>query len=203
MDFSRGHDFYYLNDSGHSVDFKDGLNFIYEVQLSRVQTVEKWMVPIRIKYEGNPTKEDIAVLNKVIKDFNKIDGFPGIKIVNKDENVLLIYAPQEDLPEIQQKYHLTNLTIDKGVCQRFSEDGEIKRAIIIIESDVDQKTKNSVVLHEIFHMIGFYGHSALNTSVINQIGESVPKLSAVDTLAFQMLYCPEIKIGMTYYEIDV
>jgi hypothetical protein len=191
----------FLNDSYDSVSFMEGMFFIYEVQLSRVQTVEKWAAPIRIRYEGNPTKEDIAVLNQIIRDFNKINGFPGMKIVNQDENVLLIYAPKDALPEIQQKHNLGE--IDKGICRRFSEEGEIKQAIIVIESDVDQDYKNSVVLHEFFHMIGFYSHSFDNTSIINRIGEPVPKLSAVDTLAFRMLYHPEILIGMEYDEMNM
>lgn len=189
----------FLNNNDNAINFADGINFIYETQLIRVHTVEKWVTPIKIRYEGNPTKEDIDILNQITKDFNKINGFPGMKIVNKDENVLLIYAPEEDLSEIQQEY---NLTIDNGSCQRFSENGEIIRAVIIIESDIDQDLKNSVVLHEIFHMIGFYGHSFSNISVINQIGEPVSRLSAVDTLSFKMLYHPEIPIGMDHHEMD-
>ncbi|MDR2943893.1 MAG: DUF2927 domain-containing protein [Methanosarcinales archaeon] len=176
------------------------MNFIYETQLSRVQTIEKWASPIQIKYDGNPTKEDIAVLKQIIKEFNTIDGFPGMRIVSKNENVLLIYAPEEDLPEIRQEYDLS--TFDKGICRRVSENGEIKSAVIVIESDIEQAYKNSVVLHEFFHLIGFYGHSYDETSVMNREGEPLPKLSSVDTLAFEMLYHPEIKIGMAYEEMN-
>ncbi|MCL2549731.1 MAG: hypothetical protein FWE78_02165, partial [Methanimicrococcus sp.] len=84
------------------VHFTAGTSFIYETQLLRVRSVEKWVTPIKIRYEGNPTNEDIEILNKIIKDFNKINGFPGMKIVDKDENVLLIFAPKEAMPEIQQ-----------------------------------------------------------------------------------------------------
>lgn len=125
-----------------------------------------------------------------------------MEIINKDENVVLIYTSKETLPEVRQEYNLSHLTIDKGVCQSFSENGEIKQAIIIIEADVESNIKNSVVLHEIFHMVGFYGHSYDNTSIINQIGEPVPNYSAVDTLSFRMLYHPEIPIGMEYHEMN-
>ncbi|WNY23898.1 hypothetical protein MmiHf6_12210 [Methanimicrococcus hongohii] len=192
--------FHFLNDSEDVIDFSYGLNFIYETQLSRVRTIEKWSSPIKIKYEGNPTKEDIAVLKRIIKEFNTINGLPEMKIVNKDENVLLVYTPKESLPTIQEKYNLSE--IDKGICRRRSENGEIISAVLVIESDISQEYKNSVVLHEFFHLVGFYEHSFDKTSVINRDGEAVPKLSAVDTLSFKMLYHPEITIGMTYEEIS-
>ena len=168
--------------------------------MSRVRGVEKWTAPIKIRYEGNPTDEDIDILNQIIKEFNTVHGFPGMKLANKNENVLLIFAPKETLPDIQQQYNLSE--IDKGICQRFSEKGEINRAILVIESDVDQDYKNSVLLHEMFHMVGFYGHVYDNTSILNREGEPVFGLSDADTLALRMLYNPEIPIGMTYYEMN-
>ncbi|WNY29164.1 hypothetical protein MmiEs2_13870 [Methanimicrococcus stummii] len=191
----------FLNDSDDTIELAAGLNFIYEVQLSKVLTIEKWNMPIKMKVEGNPSKEDINILNHIIKDFNKVNGFPDMGIVNEDENVLLIYVPKADLSKVQKEYNLGE--IDKGICQSFSENGEIQRAIIVIESDVDQDYKNSVVLHEIFHMIGFYGHSYDNASVLNQIEKPVPKLSTIDTLAFRMLYNPEIMVGMNYHELNI
>lgn len=176
------------------------MGFIHETQLTKVSGVEKWMTPIKIRYEGNPTGEDIEVLNKLMRDFNRVKGFPGMKLVNKDENVLLIYAPKGTLPEIQEQYDLSE--IDKGICQRFSEKREIKSAILVIEVDVDQEYKNSVFLHEMFHMVGFYGHSNDETSMINRAGEPVSKFSATDTLALRMLYNPEIPLGMNYSEMD-
>jgi hypothetical protein len=183
-----------------STHFNEGMYFISETQLSRVRSVEKWVTPIHIRYEGNPTKEDIETLNKIIKDFNRVNGFPGMKIVNKNENVLLIFAPKEALPEIQQEYNLSE--IDKGICQRFSENGEISRTIIVIESDVDQDYKNSVILHEFFHMVGFYGHVYDNTSILNGEGVPVFGASGVDTLALKTLYHPDILIGMRYNEVE-
>ncbi|MDV0447579.1 hypothetical protein MsAg5_14860 [Methanosarcinaceae archaeon Ag5] len=197
--FKSDSNFQVLNKDETLLSFPDGMNFIYETQLSKVRSIEKWVTPIKIKYEGDPTKEDIKFLNNIIKEFNKIDGFPGMKIVNKDENVLLIYATKETLPKYQEKYNTED--VDKGICHHFSENGEITQAIIIIESDIDQDYKNSVVLHEIFHMVGFYGHYYNNSSIINQNGEPVSGLSATDTLALKMLYNPEILIGMKYYEI--
>ena len=196
--FKTGNHFQVLSND-EDVHFTAGTSFIYETQLLRVRSVEKWVTPIKIRYEGNPTNEDIEILNKIIKDFNKINGFPGMKIVDKDENVLLIFAPKEAMPEIQQQYNLGE--IDKGICQRFSERGEIKRAIIVIESDVDQDYKNSVLLHEIFHMVGFYGHVYDNTSILNRDSEPVFGASGIDTLALKMLYNPEIAVGMSYLEM--
>jgi len=196
--------FHYLSDETDTVSFSEGMNFIYETQLSRVTGVEKWMIPIKIRYEGNPTDEDIGVLNKLIEDFNRVEGFPGMKHINGNaddkENVLLIYAPKESLPEIQEQYNLSE--IDRGICLRFSDGREIKHAVVVIESDVDQEYKNSVFLHEMFHMVGFYGHAYDKTSIINRMSEPVPNFSAVDTLALKMLYNPEIPLGMSYPEMN-
>jgi len=200
MDRFKPNHFQVLSDD-ETIQFTAGMSFIYETQLIRVRGVEKWVAPIKIRYEGNPTTEDIKTLNKIIKDFNKINGFPGMKIVNENENenVLLIFTPKETMSEIQQQYNLGE--IDKGICQRFSEKGEIKRAIVVIESDVDQDYKNSVLLHEIFHMVGFYGHVYDSTSILNRDSEPV-SASGTDTLALKMLYNPEIPIGMSYSEMN-
>lgn len=182
-----------------SLNFEDGINFICEAQLFRVLYAEKWTSPIKIRCMGDPTEEDKRVLNGIITEFNTVNGFPGMDLVDSDENVLLIYAPKKDMQNIQQKYGLKN--IDKGVCQRESADHRIEKAMIVIESDCDQQYKNCVVLHEMFHLVGFYDHVRNGSSVINQNGSPVPELSDLDTLAFRMLYHPEIAAGMTYSEI--
>ena len=193
-----GNHYCFLNDD-KSVDFNAGMAFIYETKRPGFRNVEKWGAPIRIRCEGHPSDEDLGTLNQIIKDFNRIEGFPGMEIADADandadENVLLIFAPKEALPEIQQQYHLSE--IHKGICQRFSERGEIKRAIVVIESDLDQDYKNSVLLHEMFHMVGFYGHVNDDTSILNKSEIPILSLSGTDTLALRMLYNPEILIWM-------
>lgn len=178
---------------------EESLVFIYDVQLSKVQKIEKWTKTLKIKAEGNPTEEDLLMMNTIIEEFNTVDGFPGMSLVESGENVLIIYAAKEDLQEIQRKHNLD--PVDKGICRRTSENGEIKQAIIVIESDIDQDYKNSVVLHEMFHMIGFYGHSNNDESIINRKSIPVGGLSVIDTAAFRMLYDSDTSVGMDYTDL--
>lgn len=56
-------------------------------------SIIKWKKDIRIKIRGNPTKEDIYTLNRVIGEINEITKNIKIKVVDRNENVKLYFVP--------------------------------------------------------------------------------------------------------------
>ena len=163
-----------------------------------VTGIQKWAEPMRIKVEGNPSDEDLKALNDIIDAFNSIGGFPGMQIVNSDENVRIIYTTKENFKSIENQILGINADGNRSFCQSSFREGEIIKAIIVIEPDkFSQGYRNTIVLHEISHAIGFYNHVSDRTSIMTAKGP-VPGLSKTDTLALKMLYNSDIPIGMPY-----
>ncbi|WNY25815.1 DUF2927 domain-containing protein [Methanolapillus millepedarum] len=194
-----GWGFKVLNEKS-SEDFDEALVFIYDTHFTKpsVSGVQKWATPIKIKVEGNPSEKDLNALNEIIAAFNTVDGFPGMQIVNSGENVKIIFTTNENYEQIRNMY--TGDSFDKSFCDFNVRNGEIYQANIIMEPGGPQGYRNSVQLHEFSHMIGFYNHVDGKTSIMNY-NNPVSGMSKTDTLAFKMLYNPEIPIGMPYFRM--
>lgn len=193
-----GTTFEVFSDKNTLTNFDKGLDYIYNAQYLDEQKIEKWSKPLKIKYIGSPTEKDIETLNKIIERFNTIDGFPGMSLVDADENIKVIYTTSENHKAIKTQYNGGSF---ESFCSRSARNGEIIAADIIIEPGGLQGYRNSVVLHEFFHMVGFSNHTTDIKSILNTIGP-VSSLSEVDLLSFKMLYNPNIKIGMTYEQLE-
>ena len=184
-----------------SDNFDAALAFAYDSHFSDTDTdgVQKWMEPMRIKVEGDPSDKDLKALNDIIDAFNSIDGFPGMQLVSSDENVRIIYTTKDNFERIRsQNIGNHGGGGDKSFCRSFIRNGEIAQSIIVIEPDKpSQGYRNTVVLHEMFHAVGFYLHVSDRASIMTEKGP-VPGLSKTDTLALKMMYNPDVPIGMTY-----
>lgn len=180
-------------------NFDRALTFLKEAPLRNGAKLEKWQSPIRIRYEGNPGAKDITALEQMIAGFNKIEGFPGIVLVEKDENVLLSYITREQFPEYQKRYDAdADYT---SFCKHFSKNSIIYKAAIVIYCEGLQGYRNSTVLHEMTHLMGFYNHTTLRDSILNEFGP-VAGMSSTDFLALSMVYNPAITPAISYETLE-
>lgn len=197
--FNFGTSFNAFPNEYKNVAFSDVFGFLKEVPFNKVNQLEKWATPIKIRYEGKYNQKDIEVLNEIAKSFNTIKGFPGIKIVDQGENVLVSYITLNEFSQYKEKY---KADADKqSFCMHNTNNGIIYKGNIVIINDGFQGYKNSTVLHEFFHLIGFFDHTTMSESILNKVGP-VPSLSTVDVLAFKMIYNPNIKAKATYSDIE-
>jgi hypothetical protein len=184
----------------NNIKFSECYKFLDEAPLENDSTLLKWNVPLKVRYEGAFDQEDEKVLHKIAERFNSIEGFPGIEFVEKNENVLVSYVLPTEYEKYAKRYDHENN--NNSFCKYYSLDGEINKSAIVIYNELwPQGYKNSTVLHEFFHLVGFVGHTDMKDSIINRIGP-VSRLSPIDVLSFKMIYNPDIKVNSTYSEIE-
>ncbi|MDV0446851.1 hypothetical protein MsAg5_07100 [Methanosarcinaceae archaeon Ag5] len=183
-----------------SENFDEALVFIWDTQMNDSTTsgVQKWAAPMKIKIEGDPSDKDLKALNQTIAEFNTIQGFPGMQIVNSGENIKIIYTTNENYETVRDQY--SSGGFEKSFCDFNIRNGEIYQANIIMEPGGPQGYRNSVMLHEFGHMLGFYDHVDGRTSIMN-MNNPVSSFSKTDTLALKMIYNPDIPIGMPYFRL--
>lgn len=183
--------------------FDNTLKILGDTVYSEKDYLVRWANPIAIRYAGDPSKGDIETLEKICEAFNTIPGFPGITLVDFGENVLINFATKETHKQFQEQIG----TEDTSVCALYSTTYHTSnytfysKAELLIEPGGTRGFRNSVMLHECFHMVGFMGHTSYAKSILNNY-LPVSGLCAADKLAFRVLYYPGIKIGTTYAAIE-
>ena len=158
--------------------------------------VQKWNEPIKYYIEGETTEKDVEVFEGFVAKLNEIKGFPGI---SKAENPIFAnfnfyFCP---LSEFEAHLNLDLGYVDGGVRFWYRNDA-IYNATACYRNDINQFTRNSVILEEIYNGLGPVQDTNLRTDSIIYSGFSEPQeLTDVDWLILKLLYHPDIKCGMT------
>ncbi len=164
--------------------------------------VQKWMQPIRYKVHGDATDKDMAALADTAAQLNAIPGFPGLVEAQEDwETMLPIYFC--DGPELVDRMG-SNFTEDNwGATTFWYEENMIYDAIICVRSDIDQFSRNSIIIEEIYNTLGPVQDTEYRTdSVIYQYSNDNQAMSEVDVLLLRLLYHPDMLCGMNAAECE-
>lgn len=161
--------------------------------------LQKWTAPITYYIHGEPTDQDLAVVNSLVQQLNAIEGFPGIRVVqNEYEAVLPIYFCTKQELSDRMGSSTGYEELDGAVTFWYNGAQEITDAIICIRTDLPQSLRNSVILEEIYNGLGPIQDTVLRPdSIIYQNYSETQSLSSVDTLILQLLYHPQMQCGMT------
>lgn len=174
---------YYFNDVCFGNEYGDEKNII-----------TKWYDPITVYIEGTPTNKDFEILNEFISFLNNIDGFPTITIINdiSATNLIINFCNLEEFnansPELNADGFATYNYI--------TETGIITDGSVYIRSDIDQTLRNSVILEELYQILGPTNDTLIREdSIIYQYGDTL-ELSKIDKIIIAMLYNKNITYGM-------
>lgn len=166
--------------------------FINSGDPSRLQ---KWTTPIYYVIYGEPTQEDLYVLNDFAAWLNTIEGFPGIWKAEDpmDANLRIFFDDADNMKQILGD-NFTNM--DGGVTFWYRNDS-IYDAVICYRTDLTQELRNSVILEEIYNGLGPIQDTDLREDSIIYSGFSMPQqLTGLDELILKLLYHPSMKVGM-------
>ena len=191
------------------VDVEDVILWFNEVCLSaefvnagNPSFVQKWDNPIFYMIHGEPTEEDLAVLNSFIQWLNALEGFPGIwETTDPVQSSLNYYfCSQEELIR-----HLGDnfYGMDGGVTFWYTGDNRIFDAVICVRTDLNQYLRNSVILEELYNGLGPVQDTSLREDSLIYSGYSEPQtLTEIDKLILALLYHPDMKCGMNAAECE-
>ena len=184
------------------VDVEDVIVWFQEVCLDaefssngNPSVIQKWMIPLRYQVYGEPTEEDLQILESFCELLNSIPGFPGIQEAqNLGETTLKIhFCSQEDLISILGDQYWG---VDGGVVFWYQNDA-IYDATICCRTDLDQEVRNSVIQEELYNGLGPVQDTDLRPDSLIYSGYSFPQEpTAVDMLLLKLLYHPDILCGM-------
>lgn len=163
--------------------------------------VQKWDSPIHYFIEGEATEKDIEVLEDFAGRLNEIEGFPGFL---KAENAITADLNIFFCPFSEFESHINvDMGYADGAVQFWYTNNVIYNATICYRNDIEQFTRNSVILEEIYNGLGPAQDTNLRTDSIIYSGYSEPQeLTEADWLILKLLYHPDIKCGMNAQQCE-
>lgn len=158
--------------------------------------LQRWETPIRYLCIGAYTDADKVTLDTFTLWLNTLEGFPGIEeTLDPSLANLRIHfvGAQEHLALMGEHFSGT----DGAVTFWYSGDDEIYDAVISCRTDLDQQTRNSVILEELYNGLGPINDTQLRPDSVIYSEFSEPQwLSRTDELILKLLYHPQMQCGM-------
>lgn len=162
--------------------------------------LQKWTSPISYSIEGEMTPDDKDILEKFCNYLNSVDGFPGISQSSGYTNLKIHFCTQDVMRGLLGDALADN---DGAVTFWYNDNNEIYDEIICYRTDLEQTTRNSVILEEIYNGLGPIQDTALRQESIIYQGFTTPQwLHPLDELILKLLYHPDIKCGMNAAECE-
>lgn len=166
--------------------------------------VRKWCAPIRYRIAGEPTEEDLAVLEAFFVQLNAVPGFPGMYPAPEDEfsEVTLSFLDEDSFSDAF--FDLLGGESAFGAVQfwYYTDTCELYTADIGYRTDVDQAARDSILVEEIVNMLGISDTELREDSIVYQYSDDNLTLSDVDWVILKLLYDPAIRPAMTQEECE-
>lgn len=188
------------------LDVEEVLRYFHEVVLQSEYSddtgdpsvIQKWLQPIRYCIFGEPTDEDLVVLNNLFDQLNQIPGFPGIRAAGEEEypNLTISFLDAESLLEIYAD--VVGDSDAWGACQfwYYTDTNEIYDGRVGYLTEIEQIYRNSILLEEIVNVLCITDTEERTDSIVYQYSNDNLCLSDVDWLILKLLYHPRIECGM-------
>lgn len=157
--------------------------------------LQKWDCPIFYMIYGEPTDDDLAILESFVQWLNTLEGFPGIcEAANAQEaNLNIHFCTHGEMLSIMGEW---TYDLDGAVTFWYDND-RIYDAIVCVRTDLNQHLRNSAILEELYNGLGPIQDTSLRPDSLIYGGYSEPQeLTKIDKLILQLLYHPDMKCGM-------
>ena len=164
--------------------------------------VQKWTDRICYRIYGEATEQDKRILTEFFQQLNEIEGFPGIVPAGENDltDLALYFCDYENFNRNFGEF--LNYEMADGAVQYwyYTDTNVIYDARIGYRTDIDQYTRNSVLLEEVFNGLGITDTVLREDSIAYQGFSQPQELSEIDWLIIKLLYHPKIEAGMNREE---
>lgn len=174
------------------------LHVEYSDGTGNAELVQKWQMPVGYRISGTPTQEDLEVLETFFTQLNALEGFPGIFPAEENEVEQLRISFLE--PDIFRDSFSSVVNGEDAFGATefwyYTDTNELYSARIGYRTDLDQNTRNSILLEEIVNTLGISDTLLREDSITYQYSNVNLALSDVDWILLKLLYHPDIRCGM-------
>lgn len=163
--------------------------------------LRKWEGDVRIQVFGNPTSDDLATLESVIREVNAlVNGQIRLQRVTSNPNIRIHFVPESQFSRIEPAYVPVNYGF---FVTNWNSQGVINRAnILITTTNVTQKERSHLIREELTQSLGLMRDSfTYPDSMFYQPWTDITQYSAMDRALIQMLYHPNLRSGMTKAQV--
>ena len=184
------------------LDVEDVIRYFNEVCLDAeivhggdASLLQKWREPIYYQLNGDPTDEDVRVIEDLAAWLNTIEGFPGMYAAQEQSpaNLQIHFCSQDDMLDIMGP----NFTDMDGAVTFWYQENAIYDATICCRTDLSQHLRTSVIQEEIYNGLGPIQDTMLRPDSIIYADYAEPQaLTEVDMLILRLLYHPDMACGM-------
>ena len=155
--------------------------------------LQKWDEPIYYKIHGNATGQDKQVIEGFFAWFNTLEGCPGAYPANGYANLNIHFTTKQGMVDIMGP----GFTDFEGAVTYWYMDNCIYDENICILTSLDQSTRNSVILEELYNGTGLVQDTLTRTdSIIYQYSSTNQTMSPIDKLLLRLAYHPSLRPGM-------
>jgi len=163
--------------------------------------IKKWAENIRIKVGGEPTEEDLQTINNIVSNLNELIAGINIKLVDKNENLVIAFSPESEFSAIDPNYVPTNYGFFWAL---WHDDNYViyNANILIASADITQRERSHLIREELTQSLGLMNDSnKYNDSIFFQQWTDVIEFSDLDRAVIKLLYLKKIKPGMSKEQV--
>ena len=185
---------------------QEEIDYFLEIALGaefgdEIPVIKKWNKNIRIKIEGEPTIEDLEIINDIISDLNELVSCIKIKLVEKKENLTITFSPESDFGSIDQNYIPTNYGFFWALWH--DDNYVIYNANILVSSvDITQNERSHLIREELTQSLGLMNDSdKYKDSIFYQEWTDFTEFCEIDRAVIKLLYQKKVKPGMSKEQV--
>ena len=166
--------------------------------------LQKWLYPILVEIDGEPTGHDLQILEDFFEQLNQIPGFPGIAMATglQQANLTISFLTTLDFHEQFDDFIQGEDAWGAAQYWYFNDTNEIHTGRIGYLTDIPQLDRDSILLEEIVNLLGINDTVLREDSIVYQYSNYNLELSDVDWLLLELLYHPDIHSGMNAQQCE-
>ena len=164
------------------------------------QTIKKWAEDIKIDVLGTPTEADLQTLETVVEEINSLIDGVGMVTVERNPNVELHFAPEDDFGVIEPNY----VPVNYGFFWSYwNGNDELYESRILISTDeITQSERSHLIREEVTQVLGLMNDSTrYKDSIFFEGWTETNRYTELDKSVIEMLYREDIEPGMTAREV--